>query len=156
MTNNTARAAPGLAALSSIISNKIDYLAENKVRCGTIIAYCKTRLFWYDAFMRTRSTSSSSTLTNSTTMHTNPAPSTSNGILIVVRGMIENIAQYAEVSDVALLESIATAANQIAQDLRLEYDAVMSQVEEFEADEFRAHAYASDREDFWIDQERGE
>jgi uncharacterized protein YcfJ len=66
-------------------------------------------------------------------MHTNPTPSNANGILIIVRGIIENVAQYAEVADVTLLESIATAANQIAQDLRVEHDRAMAQIDEHEA-----------------------
>jgi len=57
----------------------------------------------------------------------------------------------------AQLAALASLAQQIEwtlQERQHAVDAELAQVEEFEADEFRAMAFASDREDFWVDQER--
>jgi hypothetical protein len=55
----------------------------------------------------------------------------------------------------AQLAALASLAQQIEwtlQERQRAVDAELAQVEEFEANEFRALAFASDREDFWVDQ----
>jgi len=57
-------------------------------------------------------------------------------------------------AQVAALQDLSAHIEWILTDRELEMQDADRQVEEFEADEFRAMAFASDREDFWVDQER--
>lgn len=55
-------------------------------------------------------------------------------------------------AQLAALASLSAQIEWILQDRQRAVDAELAQVEEFERDEFRALAFASDREDFWVDQ----
>lgn len=55
-------------------------------------------------------------------------------------------------AQLAALASLAAQIEWTLQDRQRAVDAELAQVEEFEQDEFRALAFASDREDFWVDQ----
>ena len=57
-------------------------------------------------------------------------------------------------AQVAALQELSAHIEWILKDRALEIQDADRQVENFEADEFRAMAFASDREDFWVDQER--
>ena len=57
-------------------------------------------------------------------------------------------------AQVAALQELSAHIEWILKDRELEIQDADRQVENFEADEFRAMAFASDREDFWVDQER--
>lgn len=66
-------------------------------------------------------------------MHNASTPSHANTILVIIRAMLDNVSAHVEVSDANLLESISTAAAQIAQDLRVTHDALLAQIDEHEA-----------------------
>ena len=55
-------------------------------------------------------------------------------------------------AQLAALASLSAQIEWTLQDRQRAVDAELAQVEEFERDEFRALAFASDREDFWVDQ----
>ena len=55
-------------------------------------------------------------------------------------------------AQLAALASLSAQIEWTLQDRQRAVDAELAQVEEFEQDEFRALAFASDREDFWVDQ----
>jgi len=66
-------------------------------------------------------------------MFTTPATSPATATLRDIALMIEAHAPNIELCDLSLLDSIATAASQLAQDLRLSHDRDLAVMDEWEA-----------------------
>ena len=66
-------------------------------------------------------------------MFTTPTTSHASEILRNIAHLMNIFAHDAEVCDLSLLDSIATTASQVAQDLRLQEDALLAQIDELEA-----------------------